>query len=221
LNDQEEYIQELEQCLIQFLQPFKGIPFPVAIEALTGFKVLAFDLSDEQNKELLEQLKQAAELGGKKAFKKGIVADRANEAGNRIEPFIINALNDVGLKADHPITKSGKKKTAGYPDIQIEDKWNRTIYLDCKTHNARTKDQTFRTFYLSPSEDPKITKDAFHLLMSFELEQIKEKTFIPISWGIYTLDKLKMQLKHEFNAGNKDLYTKGTLLAQGKIKNDQ
>jgi hypothetical protein len=30
-----------------------------------------------------------------------------------------------------------------------------------------------------------------------------------------------MQVKHEFNAGNKDLYTNETLLAQGEIKNDQ
>ncbi len=221
MNNQEEYIQQLEQVINKFLEPLKEIPFSVAIRALTGFEVLAFELSDERNKKLLEQLKEAAQLGGKKAFKEGIVADRANEAGNRIEPFIIDALNKVGLKADQPITKNGKKKTTGYPDIQIEDEWNRTIYLDCKTFNARTKNQTFRTFYFSPSKNPKITKDAFHLLMSFELKPTKEKTFIPISWGIYTLDKLKMQVKHEFNAGNKDLYTNETLLAEGKIKNDQ
>jgi hypothetical protein len=130
------------------------------------------------------------------------------------------SLKEVGLKADRPISKSGKKKIAGYPDIQIEDGFGRIIYLDCKTYNTFTKNQTFRTFYFSPSEDPKITKDAFHLLMSFELttaERKGKKAFVPITWQIYTLDKLLVQIKHEFNASNKELYTKEALIAEGRI----
>lgn len=217
----EEYIRQLEQVIGKFLEPLNEIPFPLAIKALTGFKVLAFEPSVEQNKKLLEQLSRAAQLGGKKAFEKGIFTARPNEAGNHIEPFIVDALKDAGLKADKPIAKSGKRKAAGYPDIQIEDEWNRTIYLDCKTYNTLTKDQTFRTFYFSPSEDPKITKDAFHLLMSFELDTAERegrRAFIPISWQIYTLDKLLIQVKHEFNASNKDLYAKEALLARGRIR---
>lgn len=217
----EEYIRQLEQVIDKFLEPLKGIPFPLAIKVLTGFKVLTFELSVEQNKKLLEQLSKAAQLGGKKAFEEGIFTVRPNEAGNHIEPFVVDALKDAGLKADKTIAKSGKRKAAGYPDIQIEDEWNRTTYLDCKTYNTLTKDQTFRTFYFSPSKDPKITKDAFHLLMSFELDAAERegrRAFIPISWQIYTLDKLLIQVKHEFNASNKDLYTKEALLARGRIR---
>lgn len=217
----DDYIEQLEQAISKFLEPLKGIPFSIAIKAITGFDVLTFEPLDEQNKKLIEQLSKAAQLAGKKAFHEGIFTNRPNEAGNHIEPFVVDALKNVGLKADKPVTKSGKKKSAGYPDIQIVDKWNRTIYLDCKTYSTITKTQTFRTFYFSPSEDPKITKDAFHLLMSFELDVIereKRKAYIPLSWQIYTLDKLLIQVKHEFNAGNKDLYTKEALLARGKIK---
>jgi len=56
--------------------------------------------------------------------------------------------------------------------------------------------------------------------MSFELNTAKrkgKKAFIPISWQIYTLDKLLIQVKHEFNASNKELYTEEALLAQGRI----
>ena len=197
------------------------IKVPINDRALTGFKVLTFEPSVEQNKKLLEQLSKAAQLGGKKAYDVGIFTARPNEAGNHIEPFVIDALKDAGLKADKPVAKSSKRKAAGYPDIQIEDEWNRTIYLDCKTYNTLTKDQTFRTFYFSPSKDPKITRDAFHLLMSFELDTAERegrRAFIPISWQIYTLDKLLIQVKHEFNASNKDLYTKEALLAQGRIR---
>jgi hypothetical protein len=220
MSNQEDYIKQLEQAISRFLEPMKGIPFPIAIRALTGFKVLAFDISLDPNKKLLEQLSKAAELGGKKAFQEGIFTARPNEAGNHIEPFVVESLKYVGLKADKPISKSGKKKAAGYPDIQIDDQSGRRIYLDCKTYNTLTKDQSFRTFYFSPSEDPKITKDAFHLLMSFELDTAERKgkrAFIPISWQIYTLDKLLIQVKHEFNASNRELYTKEALLAQGRI----
>ena len=133
----------------------------------------------------------------------------------------MEALREVGLDADKPLSKSGKRKVAGYPDIEVRDREGRTIYIDCKTYNTKTKDQTFRTFYFSPSEDPKITKDAFHLLISSELdlaEREEKQAFIPISWQIYTLDRLKDQVKHEFNASNKDLYQKEALLAEGKIE---
>jgi len=86
---------------------------------------------------------------------------------------------------DKPIASSGKRKAVGYPDIQIEDKSGEIVYLDSKTYNTLTKGQSFRTFYFSPSEDPKITTDAFHLLMSFELDTAERKgkrAFIPISW---------------------------------------
>ncbi len=220
MKNQQKYIEQLEHTIAKFLKPMKGISFPVAIKALTGCNVLAFNPLPKQNKRLLKQLSRAARLAGQRAFREGIFTARPNEAGNRIEPFVIKALREAGLKADKPISRSGKKKSAGYPDIQIEDKNGRVIYLDCKTYNTKTKDQNFRTFYFSPSEDPKITRDAFHLLMSFELHTARrggKRAFIPISWQIYTLDKLRIQVKHEFNASNKGLYTKKALLAKGNI----
>jgi len=221
MTNQEEYIKQLEQTIGKFLKPMGGIPFPVVIKALTGFNVLAFAPLLDQNKRLLEQLSKAARLGGQKAFQEGIFTARPNEAGNHIEPFIVESLKQVGLKADRPISKKRKKKAVGYPDIQIEDQIERAVYLDCKTYNTKTKDQSFRTFYFSPLEDPKITKDAFHLLMSFELDTAERKgkrAFIPISWQIYTLDRLLIQVKHEFNASNRELYTREALLAEGRIR---
>jgi hypothetical protein len=220
MSNQEEYIRQLEQAITKFLEPMKGITFPIAIKALTGFNVLTFDPSLNQNKKLLQQLSKAAQLAGAKAFKEGIFTARPNEAGNHIEPFVVDGLRQVGLKAGKPVSKNGKKKAAGYPDVQIEDQNGRIVYLDCKTYNTKTKDQSFRSFYFSPSKDPKITRDAFHLLMSFELDIIERKNkrvFIPISWQIYTLDKLLTQIKHEFNASNRELYSKEALLAEGRI----
>ncbi|RLC40198.1 MAG: hypothetical protein DRH49_07380, partial [Candidatus Coatesbacteria bacterium] len=136
MRNQEKYIKQLEQVISRFLEPMKDIPFKVAIKALTGYRVLNFDLSIEQNRKILEKLSKAAKIGGKKAYHSGILTARPNEAGNRIEPFVIDALKHVGLMADKPFAKSGKKKSAGYPDIEIEDEFGRTIYLDCKTYSS-------------------------------------------------------------------------------------
>jgi len=220
MNDQ-EYIRQLEETIKKFLEPLKGIPYPIAIKVLTGCKVLNFDLSDEDNQELLEILKKAVQKAGESAHKEGIRTKRPNEAGNQIEPFVIYALKQVGLQADRPSTKSGKKKVAGYPDIEIIDKKGRVIYLDCKTYSEKSKKQSLRTFYFSPSKDPKITKDGFHLLLSFELKKEKRnegEVFVPVSWQLYSLEKLKVQVKHEFNASNQDLYKQEFLLASGEIK---
>ena len=221
MDDREKYIKQLEEVISKFLEPLKGIPYPIAIKALTGCEVLCFDLSNPDNQQLLELLKDAAQTAGDEAYNQSIFTRRPNEAGIHIEPFVVSALKKVGLRADKPRSKSSKIKVAGYPDIEIKDNQGRIIYLDCKTYNTATKNQSFRTFYFSPSKDPKITKDAFHLLLSFELtseERKGQRAFVPISWQLYTLENLKVQVKHEFNASNKDLYKSEFLLARGKIK---
>lgn len=106
MNNKEEYIKELEEVIRKFLEPMRGIPFSVAIKALTGFNVLIFDLNTDENQKLLKQLSKAAQLGGQMAFEEGILTERHNEAGNHIEPFVIKALRMVGLKADKPVSFS-------------------------------------------------------------------------------------------------------------------
>jgi len=91
-----EYIKQLEQVIIKFLEPLKGIPFPLAIKALTGFNVLTFESSDKQNKKLIDQLSKAAIQCGEKAYIEGIYTSRPNEAGNRIELYVIDAISCRG-----------------------------------------------------------------------------------------------------------------------------
>ena len=167
-NEKAEYTRKLEETLKRFLEPIKGISFPVVIEALTGCRVLEFDRDKTVN--ILKLLTVAAAQAGNAAAKRGVVADRPNEAGNRIEPFVTNALQDVGFVAGKPRTRSGKVKAAGYPDIELRHESGWSGYLDCKTFATKTVGSTFRAFYLSPSQEPKITRNAVHLLLSFELQ---------------------------------------------------
>ena len=201
------------------LRPLEAVPFPTAIEVLTGYKVLELDRNDVEDHRFLTRLGAAAHDAASRARSEGIATDRPNEAGNEIEKFVVAALTDKGFRAGIPPCRSGKARSAGYPDIRVSDD-ARTACVNCKTYSAQTKGQTLRSFYLSPSSDPKITEDAFHLLMSFELATERRsgvRVFVPVRWGIYELARLKLHVKFEFNASNSELYTDESRLLWGRF----
>jgi len=218
-RQEEDYIKALEDALSGFLKPFKDIPFPVVIKALTGTRVLAYDPSNGELRELLDRMSKATSLAGREANETGIFTARPNEAGNQIEPFVVSALRQCGVKSIKPVSRKGRTKTAGYPDIEATYK-ELPMYIDCKTFAGETRDSTLRTFYLSPSDDPKVTRDAYHLLIAYQMERDTRRgkeAFVPTSWHIYSLHELKVQVKHEFNASNRDLYHTLTPLAEGSV----
>ena len=197
--------------------PRRGIPFSDAVFALSGCRVLPFDRDDL---DLLERLCEAAAIAARSAAKRGIATSRPNEAGNAIEPFVESALHSVGLQAGRPQCRSGAGRSAGYPDLEVTDSHGRTIYLDCKTYSQETRDQTLRSFYFSLTDDPKITRDAMHLIVGFELKKVSNNgnhAFIPRGWSLWSLDGLSLQMKYEFNASNRQLYAKDGLLAEESL----
>lgn len=200
--------------------PRRGIRFSDAVFALTGFRVLPFDRKASADLELLGRLKTAAETAARDAARQGIATARPNEAGNAIEPFVEAALRSVGLKAARPQCRSGSGRSVGYPDLQVTEPGGRIVYLDCKTYSQETRNQTLRSFYLSLTDDPKITCDAMHLIFGFELKRVSEagqNRFFPQKWSVWTLDELSLQIKYEFNASNRDLYAKQGLLSEESL----
>lgn len=217
---QDLYIKQLENTISKFLKPLKNIPFPVAIKAISGHKVLPINIKNQTDKKLIDRLKKAMNLAVKNAYKKSIPSSRPNEVGNRIEAFVKEAIIKLGMKAEVPFNKNGKRQSAGYPDIFIRDIDGRITYLECKTHSKKSVGSSFRAFYFQPSRTPKINQNARHLLVSFEI--VKEKrngksVYVPIYWKLYTLEKMLVQIKHEFNASNKDMFKEEALLAEGGI----
>jgi len=222
-NEQEKYIKELEETISQFLRPLKNIPFRIAIKAISGCKVIPFDKNNPNDKQLLKDLIEATKIAAQNANKKGIFTRRENEVGNHIEPFMIEALNQIGLQADRPETREGKKKAVGYPDIFVRDRKGRPNYIECKTYNERNYQTTQRSFYFSPAERPtdfKVVYDARHLIVSFKIERVEregKRVFVPVHWKIFSTDNLIGQIKHEFNSTNKQMYTDEALLAEGEV----
>jgi hypothetical protein len=117
------------------------------------------------------------------------------------------ALIEAGLEARVPITTADRAQAAGYPDIEITGAV--PCYLELKTYNAATVNTTQRSFYYSPSETPKVTRDAVHLLLAYELETTEhdgQPAFRPRHWKLLTLQDLEVDLKFEFNQSNRGLY---------------
>jgi hypothetical protein len=99
---------------------------------------------------------------------------------------------------------------------------SRVVYLECKTYNLANIGTTQRAFYFSPSKESfKITADARHLVMSFQIEIAQrqgQQVYVPVHWRIYSTDSMVVQVKHEFNANNRQIYRPDALLAEGPIK---
>lgn len=220
-KDPAQYARELESVVAQCLQPLKSVPFKAVIRAISHCSVIDFDPGDGKHQKLANSIADAARRAGKSAFDTGIFTKRPNEAGNKIEPFVKDALRLVGLDARTPTTKDGRAKTAGYPDIEIVG--DPACYLECKTYNIVNVETTMRAFYFSPSEQFKVTKNALHLLLAYQLEsgvRNGKAAFVPVHWKLITLHDLKVDLKHEFNQSNRNLYgsaAASALIAEGNI----
>ena len=214
--------KDLNGVIAQMLKPLKGLSLSVVIEGLSGYKVMPFDNYNEKDKELLKNLCRVAKETAKEINKNGIVRTRPNEVGNDIEPLVKQSLNNNRYKAETPCTKSGKKKSTGYPDIVFTDKYNQINYLECKTFNINNINTTQRSFYLSPSSDFKVTKTAHHFGICFEIfvfkNKVNKRVYKCKSWKILDLSKLKVDVKYEFNSDNNRMYNKKIILREGKIK---
>jgi len=212
---------ELKGIIAQMLKPLKGISLSMVIEGLSGNKIIPFDGQNNDNLILLNKLRTVAEQAAGSVNSTGIKRPRPNEVGNDIEPFVKNALKALGFSASTPKTTHGNHKSTGYPDIEFIDHVGRTHYLECKTFNIKNVSTTQRSFYLSPSDDFKVTKDAFHFLLSYEIDVFStegaNKIYKCKSWKLINLEKLEVDVKYEFNSDNERLYSSDTILLEGKI----
>jgi len=215
------YIKNLENVIKQMLTPLKNIPLNLVIEAISGYSITPFDKDNEQDKIVLEKLKGVARTAGTNINANPINRPRPNEVGNDIEPFVKEALAKIGYKPKTPLTTTGKRKSTGYPDIEFEDEFGRTAYLECKTYNIENIATTQRSFYLSPSEDFKITKNGHHFVISYEIyvdgRTGTNNVYKCKQWKILSIEKLLVDVKYEFNSDNLRLYAEDLILAEGEL----
>ena len=192
--------EQLKSIIKQMLAPLKNIPLDIIIESICDFTINPYDNFAH------EELIDIVDTAGKSINIEGIESRRPNEVGNYCEPYVVNAIRNLGFKAETPMTPSGKRRSAGYPDIEAEI-CGKPFYIEVKSYNPDNKDTTQRSFYLSPSKDFKITQDAFHLIFAFEMRMIKSRIYITNSCTVLDAKNLLCDVKYEFNSDNKRMYS--------------
>ena len=118
---------------------------------------------------------------------------RYNECGNYMESILDIACDDI----ISPKTSKGKLMSSAYPDRELKDE----AYIEVKVFDVDSKESSFRSFYLSTLD--KITKELPHILVAFPH---KNGVLIDTKPEVIDLYDLKLKLKQEFNASNKDIY---------------
>ncbi len=118
---------------------------------------------------------------------------RPNECGNYMESILDIACENI----ISPKTLKGKLMSSAYPDRELKDQ----AYIEVKVFDVNSKESSFRSFYLSTLD--KITKSLPHILVAFSH---KNGVLIDTEPEVIDLYDLKLKLKQEFNASNKDLY---------------
>lgn len=183
-------------------------PLHAVIEQLFGQTVLIYDDAHR------ERLESAARTALESINREGISARRVNEVGNAVEPHVIAALNLHGFRAGIPTTASGRQRSAGYPDI-VASLDDALFYLEVKTYHPNNIATSQRSFYLSPSADPKVNAPGYHLLIAFAMEVEEDGRYFARTVRLLDIATLPLSLKLEFNASNRDLYDAGLeLLAE-------
>lgn len=132
---------------------------------------------------------------------------RINEASRHFEDALREKIDaHEEFTCSIPKTKEGKEQRSGYPDLRIEHLTSKTVvFLDPKLFEEKSRKSSFRTFYYEPGKTNKVTEDAIHLLVGFPHDgKTRQWTFGKPE--IVDLFHLKVKLKTEFSASNRELY---------------
>lgn len=216
----EEKLNNYENIVRSIIETFNNIDFHIIVETTIHKKILKFDPKNKFDKDLINDLKLIINDFAKSYSTKPITFDIYKELVKPPKPKSFRN-NEIGIFADKLISskfeelkhklkiieKFERLNLNGYPDEVIFDKQGRTTYLEVKT-TSRRETGSPRDFFFSPltNSKKKITDDARHLLLCFDIDEIEEKHFLITGWCLIDLFDVKVTMKPEFNTNNLELY---------------
>lgn len=193
--------------------------FPTVVEGVSGASVLPFDTQSPAGAIILEAIQSGAEhaRGVHSAEASPIRSLRRINEGSRFfeETLREHIDSHPDLFCTVPLTTEGAPQRAGYPDLRIEHVESGTVaYLDPKLYEDKSRGSTLRSFYYKLGSGPsKVTENAHHLLLGFVHDGL-DGAWSFTGWELLDLAHLNVKLKAEFQASNRDLYTKIAPLAE-------
>jgi len=206
-------LENLKDFSRKVLQPLKDVAFPVIVEATTGKKIIRINLDANEDKELIESIKQVADEISKKYYEKlELIGNRPNDVSEPLEQVFVDCLINAGKGAI-------RLKQKGYPDLEIKDKLERITYMEIKVSRVENiKEGSPRNFFYKPSIKTKIKEDARHLLIGFAIKEHTPKHWKIVGWKLVDLAYLKVDFKPEFNADNIEIYKKEAIIAENWLE---
>jgi hypothetical protein len=197
-----------------------AIPFGFVIESVTGHRVLAFDPTNAVDAEVSRRVGEALDrvlrqMNGTNSPLRSV--KRINEASRFFETAIREELNTFdGITCTVPMTEEGRTQRSGYPDLRLVHRSSgRVFFLDPKLRGPKARASSLRTFYYEPRfATNKVLDDAVHLLVGIEHDGAAAGQWTFTRWELVDLSSLKLELKAEFQASNRDLYQPATIVGQ-------
>lgn len=147
-------------------------------------------------------------------------AGRINEASRFIEDELMaQCATEPGWTCGIPKTSTGEEQRSGYPDLRLVLDDESVVYLDPKLHASDSRESSLRTFYYEPKTTTgKVHDDARHLLIGVSHNQGQGGRVRFEGWELVDVSKIKVRLKAEFQASNRDMYRKESVVLQSSPK---
>jgi hypothetical protein len=198
--------------LIEITPILNKVSFQEVLELTSPYKLHPINLSQEDDKELIEALIKSCRglLALATKARRGYKGARINEVSKSIENELVEEIRKTGLS-------TRILSAQGYPDIELNDKHNRVTYLEVKI-SSKKKKTGFRAFYYSTGK--KIANDARHLLLGLRVIKDSDNYWTIEEWTLTDLSKLDVHLKAEFNASNIAMYTEESTLAKSRADSE-
>jgi len=214
-DSRDEQFKILQDMARRVLEPWQKAPFGMVIELTTGVPVERI-LDCAEDKQLIGVLSDAAMQVTAESQSSPLFANRPNDVSTKFEELVKSKLKGSRVEPVPVTTRKGKKGGQGYPDMKLVQSGNRVTYLDIKVSRLENIDQaSARNFFYQPQADSRITEAARHLLLGFAIREVSEKKWLAEHWRLVDLWGLSVNLKHEFNADNTEIYRKENRLAEG------
>lgn len=195
----------------------RSFSFADVIHSSCGKKVIAFDPNQTSHRATLLAIRNATAASIKTLNHPSSPTHglrRVNEASRHFEELLRAEISrNPDFSCDIPENAQGKKQRSGYPDLIIEHKPSKlVVYLDPKLFEKNSKASSFRSFYFEPrTRTMKIQHHAVHLLVGIQHDGV-DGNWTFSNPEVVDLSKLRVRLKAEFQASNRDLYRKALLL---------
>lgn len=195
----------------------RSFSFAEVIKSSSCKEVIPYNLADASHVYCLRAIRKATsavidKLNSSNSPTKDLA--RINECSRHAEDLLrVELSKDVELTCDIPLNTKGKKQRSGYPDLLITHKASGLkVYLDPKIFEKKSRASSFRTFYFEPRlRTMKVQHDALHILIGIAHDgNDGDWTFSDPE--VVDLSKLKVRLKAEFQASNRDIYRNALII---------